>query len=537
MNKYFSNSQRGYSLIVMVLFLVAVAGFVGAAAYIFINSTLVQLHLTRAIKADYIARAGLEMAKTKLYGGSAAVRKSCITLNSDNSLTDVSLGDGQFSVTAAQIDATTFTLTGSTTASATMIPITSTLGTTLADFLAAGYGYTGEVAVNSEIMRYQGFSTSNTVCSGQAPCLYGVTRGVNSTATAHAAGSMMEERYCQVRSEAAVPGFADPKAKSAIRVDIMGLQDGWVVGTYTNNENMYRVIGYGLADENPISTVNLNAIKMSSASGGWVVGDALTPGSQSAIFSWNGFTATSQVVANDSGQTLNAIDCATENDCWAVGNNRSFIHYNGSNWTQQTGLSIPNVNYHSVSCPSTNFCMAVGASAGTTPSLVKWDGSSWQAAAQSGAQNATYYAVKCLSSNFCLAVGSNKATIIWNGSVWTSAEQGIPSTTYYGLACSSTNDCWAVGRSRNFIRWNGIRWDNPSSFTSTVVNADYYDITCPSSNQCWAVGNSNAVAYWNGVRWTGLLAGNNLPLINLRSIAVPFALSPILFNWQEVEDN
>ena len=65
------------------------------------------------------------------------------------------------------------------------------------------------------------------------------------------------------------------------------------------------------------------------------------------------------------------------NDCWAVGQDKTFVHFNGSSWASVTvDTSIPNRDIHAVRCQASNNCYATGLS---DPQLLiaHYDGNIW----------------------------------------------------------------------------------------------------------------------------------------------------------------
>jgi len=210
----------------------------------------------------------------------------------------------------------------------------------------------------------------------------------------------------------------------------------------------------------------------------------------------------------------------------------------------QAAASVPNGSLNAVSCASEAACSAVGngygtgydygAGHGTGLTLAeRWNGASWAVEATpnpAGATFATLAALSCPSARACTAVGSSITSIgqtvpvaeRWNGESWALQEArnptGATSATLSGVSCTSARDCIAVGYTGSSSqptmlaeRWNGKNWaiqaiPTPAGGTGTTLSA----VSCTAARRCTAVGSyfnstiGQTVPFaerWNGVKW------------------------------------
>jgi hypothetical protein len=218
--------------------------------------------------------------------------------------------------------------------------------------------------------------------------------------------------------------------------------------------------------------------------------------------------------------TLVAVTCVSDSDCWTVG------------------------DYASLSC-------VLFSCTSTSQALIEhWDGSVWEVAASpnaTGATNSYLNDVTCASASDCWAVGYSYTgaagpfqTLIerWDGTVWVivSSPNSVtaPNNVLNSVTCVSAADCWAVGYStpvRNVSgtanqtlaeHWDGTSWTivtTPSN-TSTSQSDILQSVACTSASSCWAVGldydsNRNStltlIERWNGSSWAIVPSANNLP--------------------------
>jgi hypothetical protein len=218
--------------------------------------------------------------------------------------------------------------------------------------------------------------------------------------------------------------------------------------------------------------------------------------------------------------TLVAVTCVSDSDCWAVG------------------------DYASLSC-------VLFACTSTSQTLIEhWDGTTWGIVASpnpTGATNSYLTDATCVSSSDCWAGGYSFTgaagpyqTLIehWDGTSWAIVSSPnsvtVPNNVLNAVTCVSTSDCWAVGYStpvRNVSgtanqtlaeHWDGTSWaiiTTPSN-TSTTQSDVLSGVTCTSASDCWAVGldydsNRNTtltlIERWDGSSWAIIPSANNLP--------------------------
>ena len=248
-------------------------------------------------------------------------------------------------------------------------------------------------------------------------------------------------------------------------------------------------------------------------------------------------------VVNTDQNTISAVTCASESDCWAVGFHgaRDYAlieHWDGNSWTIAAapvgdGGSLDPFSsvLGGVACTSASSCWAVGYyhnyDAGDLPLIERWDGNKWSIVTLPITAGYRYLsAVTCAAESDCWAVGyyylnNHVSGFIehWDGNSWAIVTSP---DTYFGrlsaVTCASQTDCWAVGsyyvgnQVPLIEHWDGNAWAivpaaNPGSLPSLLNGVD-----CVSSSECWAVGNyhdENAnhyydtlIEHWNGSAWS-----------------------------------
>lgn len=197
------------------------------------------------------------------------------------------------------------------------------------------------------------------------------------------------------------------------------------------------------------------------------------------LSSWVGGDWTSSFVPVPSGKTwtqLQAIDCVSASDCWAVGGtgtgatwqdprNPLVSHWDGSSW-QSTSLPSPAGTYHAllsgVSCASATSCIATGLVQTVKEGLpselaMRWNGSEWSLTTNppGALPFATSEAPECVSATLCYAPGamSNPPSAPesipfvnrWNGSTWTRESLGGGSLSWFKAIDCVGSSCVAAG--------------------------------------------------------------------------------------------
>lgn len=327
------------------------------------------------------------------------------------------------------------------------------------------------------------------------------------------------------------------------------------VGTRSNGTNRQTLIerwnGTSWAivaspSTSPTQNNYLTGVTCASGSDCWAVGHYVVGFTyQTIIERWNGTAWTIAASPNNTGtktSNLRDVACASDSDCWAVGNYQDgqawqplIEHWNGTAWSIVTSPSVSGAQFHSLSgvtCPSASNCWAVGqfynGSAEQTL-VLRWNGTSWGIVASpnsSSVQNNYLTDITCTSASNCWAVGrydtgATTQTLIqrWNGSTWTIVSSPNTSATQYnqlsGVTCASASNCWAVGyfKSGNtqqtlIQHWNGTSWTIVASpNTGTAQNNSFSGVTCASPTDCWAVGSDRGsitqtlIQHWDGTLW------------------------------------
>jgi hypothetical protein len=283
-------------------------------------------------------------------------------------------------------------------------------------------------------------------------------------------------------------------------------------------------------------------------------------GSTEALW-WNGRSWHLQHIPTLPGSVLNAVGCASETDCVAVGASNAGTlaeRWNGKDWTIQATPNpsgSPGGSLNGVTCTSASFCVAVGGRLDSTGNQVatlaeRWNGKSWaiqRTPNPSGSPGSFLVGVACTSASFCVADGGGPAGTLaerWNGRSW--AIQRTPNPAPGGflgsVSCTSMVACTATGALNGTSssgpvtlaeRWNGAKWTIQPTPSTGSPGSSFNSVACTSASSCTAVGaltDSFGNAFfgtlaerWNGRSWriqpTPVLPG--LGLVNNFSAACP----------------
>jgi len=267
---------------------------------------------------------------------------------------------------------------------------------------------------------------------------------------------------------------------------------------------------------------------------------------------WNGRSWHLQHIPTLPGANLNAVSCASETDCVAVGASNAGTlaeRWNGEDWTIQATPNPPGSasgGFTGVACTSASFCVAVGFrldSAGNPVATLaeRWNGKSWAIQpTPNPAPGSGFGGVACTSASFCVAVGGgpvDRRTLAerWNGRSW--AIQRTPNPSQGGglaaVSCTSTVACTAVADLGAAERWNGAKWTIQPTPSTGSPGSRFNTVACTSASSCTAAGeltDSAGNAFfgtlaerWNGTNWhiqpTPVLPG--LGLVNNFTAACP----------------
>ncbi|HET7018332.1 MAG TPA: hypothetical protein VFI65_30720 [Streptosporangiaceae bacterium] len=346
---------------------------------------------------------------------------------------------------------------------------------------------------------------------------------------------------------------------------------------------------HGLADpfarQAPVSgSGQLNGVFCTSASDCWAVGEFSTKVAHlNQVLHWTGKKWFKVAVPEPGGtgkealNELNAVRCTSASDCWAVGDYakggaelNEILHWTGKKWFAVSGPTpagtLPGDEnlLADVACTSAGSCWAVG-EYGTDDSTTRgqiinnqalhWNGKTWSlvptpnpAGSKKNHANAIL-SVRCASPTNCWAAGTdgvlgkkfilNNEVLHWTGKKWSQVTvPNVLSTAVKGtlnelngLSCTSAKNCLAVGISIRFgnkgrelnqiLRWNGAKWTkdhvpNPDGSGPGRANG-LVSVTCASPSDCWAVGSTglvekrpglNQALHWTGAKWKSVATPN-----------------------------
>ncbi len=213
---------------------------------------------------------------------------------------------------------------------------------------------------------------------------------------------------------------------------------------------------------------------------------------------------------------LNAVACASDTECWAVGSlltptDALFEEYTGGSWTAVYSPDGGGVDFdlQGITCLPSGDCWVVGRGPGPGAAIVYYDGNGWTVVSSppGGAGGDQLNGIACVSSEDCWAVGfsgvaddANKEPLIehYAAGVWmdVSGPSPVAQGTLAAVSCATSTDCWAVGTSyvasghqgpAVIEHYDGSAW---TLVTGAPVGApgELSGVTCSTSTECWAVG-------------------------------------------------
>jgi len=225
---------------------------------------------------------------------------------------------------------------------------------------------------------------------------------------------------------------------------------------------------------------------------------------------WNGRSWHLQHIPTLPGANLNAVSCASETDCVAVGASNAGTlaeRWNGEDWTIQATPNPPGSasgGFTGVACTSASFCVAVGGGPVDRRTLAeRWNGRSWAIQrTPNPSQGGGLAAVSCTSTVACTAVADLGAAMRWNGTKWTiqpTPSTGSPGSRFNTVACTSASSCTAAGELTDSAgnaffgtlaeRWNGTNWHiQPTPVLPGLGLVNNFTAACPAPSTCIAAG-------------------------------------------------
>lgn len=519
--------QKGFFL-VAAIFLIVVFGVVAVLlSHSIVNELASSARQSDAVDAFNIANSGLQRSAYEVL----TAGNNCSALNS---LSNISFGNGAYSVTATEYQPSDMTLGNNINSSTTIIPVSS----------LSGMAPSGLVVIDDEAIQYAGTSSSSGIC-GTAPCLINAIRGSNGTmAESHTTGATIIEKICHISVQAGVPNLTSPTAIRTLSLNLsIGNYRAWAIGTNDGDEMIAQYIDGTWVRYPPDASIpdeDFLGIYVLDQDDIWISGGHRT------FLHWDGTSWTTTAV-DTSGPAANkvpnsdyyAIACPNSDDCWAVGDKNASMstiaHWDGAIWTREDA-SVANQDLHAITCTSSSDCWA----AGDSRTFLHYDGNNWgTGSVDISVYNTTYNSLSCPASNDCWAAGDSGALAHWDGSSWLGVSSSLPSSNLNTITCTSANSCWVVGNDSGgealFAYYDGTTWQRMTSDQLIgVPDMDFFSIDCVNNNFCIAGGQDGEIAIWNGSEWIGGY-GNGLPDVDILAIGIDRAVSGLeaIIQWQQ----
>jgi Tfp pilus assembly protein PilX len=195
---------------------------------------------------------------------------------------------------------------------------------------------------------------------------------------------------------------------------------------------------------------------------------------------WNGgnWTDSANVFAFLSDIHFKGLSCPST-VCYAAAGNGYITSYN-SGWTND--ISGTGISMNGIDCWSETDCWAVGNNSGNNWNLNRRTAAGWnpQTYNAGGNANVPLNSISCVASNDCWAAGNYDSNRFvfghWNGTGWSETTLNLPAQRedINGVHCATSSDCWAVGDTRNgnwtILHYDGSAWNYTSATLPGAVN-------------------------------------------------------------------
>jgi photosystem II stability/assembly factor-like uncharacterized protein len=208
-------------------------------------------------------------------------------------------------------------------------------------------------------------------------------------------------------------------------------------------------------------------------------------------------------VLNSGEPALEAVDCASLNQCVAVGQGASARSIDGGATWSSSRLPTSNTTLLGVSCPNTALCVGVGVSPGNAGPyagqlLVSNDGGSTWTVPTLPVNYGALGSVSCPSSTYCVAVGASILVSNDGGQTWTQQTVNGGTGVLRSVSCQSATTCVAIGGNPSVAQnptasaFAVTSSDGGATWTSVAMppgSATLSQISC-SSSVCQAAGSA-----------------------------------------------
>lgn len=471
-----NKKQDGFLLIAAIVLIMVIGFFAAAIVFMFTGSAIAGAKNTSAKKAFYIAESGLEYGTRQIVTQSTACGAITSTFPDP-----VAFADGEFKISAVAYTPGPTLLSGSITATDTIIPLVS----------ASDFAPQGRIVINNEVIYYTGKSGNS---------LTGAKRGrENSLANAHASGSAVKQQQCTLEAQSAVPDFSNPNAEHAIKENLFTSSgQAWSVGA--NGVIMYFDGANWITSSasSSLTTNQLNAVSMTANGNfGFAVGMAGT------ILQFN--NGIWSVSSSGTSVNLNSVFTVSKNNAWAVGDSGTILHWNGTNWSM--AASPVNKKLNSISMTADGIFGFIVGDGGT---ILKYNAGSWDDVSYTSANTKDLNAVDVISPAEAWIAGSHAGgqpgITKWDGVSWLPAFDD--NEDYNGLDMIDIDHNgyadfgFAVGSAGHYAEYNGTGWTS-----GHTEGGDMHGMIVFSPTDAWSVGKAaNELEHWNGAGWNGFAA-------------------------------
>ena len=234
--------------------------------------------------------------------------------------------------------------------------------------------------------------------------------------------------------------------------------------------------GQWCTEASPVAGVLLHAVDAATADDVFAVGDGGTILYRHA----NAWTQqASNVTAN-----LRGVGGTSASDVWAVGVEGTLVHYDGAAWTAVTGVTTADLE--AVYAPSATDVWVAGGQ-----ELEHLVGTTWSSVPLAGVQ----LAISGIASNDIWVTGENAAVHHYDGASWGSLIKPTNTSNYFAIAQVAATDVW-VTDALEALRFDGSKWTKTATPGHIMQS-----LFAKAADDVWSTAGAS-VGHFDGGAWT-----------------------------------
>jgi photosystem II stability/assembly factor-like uncharacterized protein len=203
---------------------------------------------------------------------------------------------------------------------------------------------------------------------------------------------------------------------------------------------------------------------------------------------------------------LDAVNCASESNCVAVGQGAAVTSNDGGKTWRSHTIPTANTTLLGVDCPSSKLCVSVGVSPGNNGPfsgelMVSFDGGAAWSVPKVPASLGALGSVACPTSKFCVAVGASILVTTDGGTNWSIRAVNGGTGVLRSVSCSSATSCVALGpnpagiQDANASAFEVVTYDGGATWSAVTLppGSSMLDVvSCSGATECVAAGSGQS---------------------------------------------